>query len=63
MVYIDGKPIKVKPEKKRPGNRKRKRVYTDEVTGALRLVWTFFWFRYGREPEDFRITVYAETGR
>ena len=48
LVYIGGKPVKVKPEKKRPSNRKGKRIYTDEVISALRLVWTFFWFKCGK---------------
>jgi len=47
-VYVDGKPVKIKPEKKRPANRKGKRVYTDEVINALRLVWTFFWYKCGK---------------
>ena len=47
-AFIDGKPVKVKPEKKRPSNRKGKRMYTDEVIGALRQVWTFFWFKCGK---------------
>jgi hypothetical protein len=48
MVYVDGKPVKVKPEKKRPSNRQGKRIYTDEVIDALRLVWAFFWFKCGK---------------
>jgi hypothetical protein len=48
LVYIDGKPVKLKPEKKRPANRKGKRIYTDEVIDALRLVWTFFWYKCGK---------------
>jgi hypothetical protein len=48
MVYAGGKAVKLKPEKKRPANRKGKRVYTDEVLAALRLVRTFFWFKCGR---------------
>jgi transposase InsO family protein len=48
LVYMDGKTVKYKPEKKRPANRKGKRVYTDEVIDALRLVWTFFWFKCGK---------------
>ena len=48
MVYIGGKPVKLKPEKKRPSNRKGKRIYTDEVISCLRVVWTFFWFKCGR---------------
>ena len=48
MVYLKGKAVKFKPEKKRPSNRKGKRIYTDEVINALRLVWTFFWFKCGK---------------
>ena len=48
LVYVDGKPVKIKPEKKRPANRKGRRLYDDEVIRALRLVWTFFWFKCGK---------------
>jgi hypothetical protein len=48
MAFIDGKPVKIKPEKKRPPNRKGKRIYTDDVISALRQVWTFFWFKCGK---------------
>ena len=48
IVYISGKPVNVKPEKKRPSNRKGKRAYPDEVVDALRLVWTFFWYKCGK---------------
>ena len=48
IVYIDGKPVKVKPVKKRPPNRKGKRIYTDEVIKALRIVWVFFWYKCGK---------------
>jgi len=48
ILYIDGKPVQIKPEKKRPSNRKGKRIYTDEVINALRLVCTFFWFKCGK---------------
>ena len=48
IVYIDGKPVKIKPEKKRPSNRKGKRIYTDEVIKALRIVWIFFWYKCGK---------------
>jgi transposase InsO family protein len=48
MLYMDGKAVKIKPEKKRPSNRKGKRIYTDEVIRALRLVWTFFWYKCGK---------------
>ena len=48
MIYVKGKPILIKPEKKRPSNRKGKRIYTDEVINVLRLVWTFFWYKCGK---------------
>jgi transposase InsO family protein len=48
MVYIGGKPVKLKPEKKRPSNRKGKRIYTDEVIACLRVVLTFFWYKCGK---------------
>ena len=48
MIYMKGEAVKLKPEKKRPSNRKGKRIYTDEVINALRLVWTFFWYKCGK---------------
>jgi hypothetical protein len=48
LLFIDGKPVKVKPEKKRKPNRKGKRIYTDEVVAVLRLVWAFFLFKCGK---------------
>jgi hypothetical protein len=48
IIYSGGKAIKIKPEKKRPSNRKGKRIYTDEVIAALRLLWEFFWFKCGK---------------
>jgi len=48
IIYINGKPVKLKPEKRRPSNRKGKRIYTNEVIDCLRLVWTFFWFKCGK---------------
>jgi hypothetical protein len=48
LVTVDGKPVNLKPEKKRPPNRKGKRLYTDEVIAALRLVWAFFWYKCGK---------------
>jgi hypothetical protein len=48
LVYADGEAVKLKPEKRRPANRKGKRVYTDEVIASLRLIWTFFWYKCGR---------------
>jgi hypothetical protein len=48
MVYGKGTAVKLKPEKKRPANRKGMRIYTDEVIRRLRLVWAFFWYKRGR---------------
>jgi hypothetical protein len=48
LVYGKGKAVKLKPERKRPANRKGKRIYTDEVIASLRLVWTFFWYKCGK---------------
>ncbi|MDR2042128.1 MAG: DDE-type integrase/transposase/recombinase [Tannerella sp.] len=48
LVSLDGKPVKLKPQKKRPPNRKGKRLYTDEVIASLRAVWAFFWFKCGK---------------
>ena len=48
MVYMKGKAVKIKPEKKRQSNRKGKRIYTDDVIAVLRLVWTFFWYKCGK---------------
>jgi hypothetical protein len=47
-VYVDGRPVKIRPEKKRTSNRKGKRVYTGEVIGCLRLIWTFFRYKCGK---------------
>jgi hypothetical protein len=49
LIYVDGNAVKLKPEKKRPANRKGKRTYTDEVIACLRIVWTFFWYKCGRQ--------------
>jgi hypothetical protein len=48
VVYRKGEAVKFKPEKKRPANRKGKRVYGEEVVAALRLIWTFFWYKCGK---------------
>ena len=48
MIYLNGKAVKIKPDKKRPSNRKGKRIYNDEVIDCLRLVWTFFWYKCGK---------------
>jgi hypothetical protein len=48
LLCLEGEAVKFKPAKKRPANRKGKRVYTDEAIAALRLVWTFFWYKCGK---------------
>jgi hypothetical protein len=49
LASAGGKPVKLKPEKKRPATRKGKRVYTDEVIASLRLIRAFFWYKCGRK--------------
>jgi hypothetical protein len=34
--------------KKRPANRKGKRIYTDQVIVALKVLWAFFWYKCGK---------------
>jgi hypothetical protein len=48
IVYGHGEAVKLKPEKKRPANRKGKRVYTEEVIASPLLIWTFFWHKCGK---------------
>jgi len=48
IQYMKGNAVKIKPEKKRPSNRKGKRFYNDEVINCLRLIWTFFWYKCGK---------------
>jgi hypothetical protein len=48
LIYGKGEAVKLKPEKKRPANRKGKRLYTDEAIASLRLLWTFFWYKCGK---------------
>ena len=47
LVYVDGKPVTLRPGKKRPANRKGRRAYSDEAMHCLRLVWTCFWYTCG----------------
>jgi hypothetical protein len=47
-IFVKGTRTKIKPEKKRPSNRKGKRSYSDETINCLRLVWTFFWYKCGK---------------
>jgi len=48
VLYLDGKAAKLKPEKKRPANRKGKRIYDDQAIACLRKVWAFFWYKCGK---------------
>jgi hypothetical protein len=48
LIYAAGKAVKLKPEKKRPANRRGKRLYTDETIACLRMVWVFFWYKCGK---------------
>jgi hypothetical protein len=38
LIYAGREAVKLKPKKKRPANRKGKRIYTDEAVAALRVV-------------------------
>ena len=48
LIYTAGKTVKLKPEKKRPANRKGKRIYTDETIACLRMIWPCFWYQCGK---------------
>jgi hypothetical protein len=48
ILYLSGAAVKLKPEKKRTSNRKGKRIYSDEVIAALRVLWIFFWYKCGK---------------
>jgi hypothetical protein len=48
LLVVNGETVKLKPLKKRPANRKGKKIYTDEVIASLRLIWAFFWYKCGR---------------
>jgi hypothetical protein len=48
MIYAHGEAVKLKPEKKRPANRKGKRIYSERVIASLRLIWAFFWYKCGK---------------
>jgi len=47
-VHANGRTVKLKPEKRRPGNRKGRPVYGDEAIGSLRKVWAFFRHKRGK---------------
>jgi DNA-binding transcriptional MerR regulator len=47
-LYVDGKAVKLKPGKKRPANRKGRRIYTDRDIDCLRLIWVFFCYKCGK---------------
>ena len=48
VLYLDGKAVKLKPDKKRPANRKGKRIYDEATIACLRRVWAFFWYKCGK---------------
>jgi hypothetical protein len=48
LLFTKGGAAKLKPAKPKPANRKGREIYTDEVIAALRLVWTFFWYKCGK---------------
>jgi hypothetical protein len=48
LLFTQGGAVKLKPAKPKPASRKGKKIYTDEVTAALRLVRTFFWYKCGK---------------
>jgi hypothetical protein len=48
LLRAGGKTVKLKAQKKRPTNRKGKRVYGEEAIASLRLVWEFFWYKCGK---------------
>ena len=39
LLVIKGKTVKLRPLKKRPANRTGKKIYTDDIIAALRLIW------------------------
>ena len=47
-VHANDRTVKLKPEKRRPGNRKGRLVYGDEAIGSLRKVWAFFRYKRGK---------------
>jgi len=47
-VHANGHAVKLKPGKRRPGNRKGRPVYGDEAIGSLRKVWAFFRYKRGK---------------
>jgi hypothetical protein len=48
ILVVNGETVKLKPRKKRPANRKGKKIYTDEVIASIRLIWAFFWYKCGK---------------
>jgi hypothetical protein len=45
LLFTQGGAVKLKPAKPKPVSRMGKKIYTDEVTAALRLIWTFFCYK------------------
>jgi hypothetical protein len=48
--FTQGGAVKFKPAKPRPANRKSKKIYTDDVIAALRLIRAFFRYKCGKPP-------------
>jgi hypothetical protein len=48
LLCANGKAVKLKPQKKRPANRKGKRIYTEQLICCLRLIREFFWYKCGK---------------
>jgi hypothetical protein len=63
LVTVDGKPVKLKPEKKRPANRKGKRACADEAIAAPRLIRTFFRYKRAGNGASAKSSYAAADGR
>jgi RNA polymerase-interacting CarD/CdnL/TRCF family regulator len=48
LPVVKGKTLKLKLRKKRPANRKGKKIYTGEVIACIRLIRALFRYKCGR---------------
>jgi hypothetical protein len=48
FLFVKGTAVKLKPINPKPPNRTGEKIYTDEVIASLRLIRSFFWYKYGR---------------
>jgi hypothetical protein len=46
-LTVDGATVKLKPTKRKA--QLGKKIYSDEVIASLRLIWNFFWNKWGRQ--------------